>query len=378
MLMRTFCKNIFGCRSITILAAIFLVACGESESPKKTTSTAFEKVVAQYRVADTFNVGENVYVRSLQTEPKANKLWVGTSLGVLEVDMASKQLLNTYTREHGLANEYVFTIFVDSKDNKWFGTDGGGTSRFKDGEWETFFPLHGLADYWVYRFAEHSDGSLWIGTWAGLNKYDPKTKKFTTYFDELVNEWVYGLDIDSKGRVWIGTEGGVNMFDGKNWAAWTHKEGLGAGNGKQLPVSPNTGLGTRSRHDLSVQTMGMQTYNPSYVFDVQVEHDDTVWAGTWGGGAAHFNGNKWTNYTSKDGLAGDIVYSIAQGDDGVMWFGTNDGLTRYDGKNWQNFTTKEGLLGNDVYDLAIDSRGDVWVGTRGGVVRLSRQDQVAR
>ncbi|HEC19917.1 MAG TPA: hypothetical protein ENI97_11315, partial [Gammaproteobacteria bacterium] len=172
-----------------------------------------------YGVADTFKVGEQVYVRSLEVDEKRHRLWVGTSVGVLEVDTDTRNLVNTFTRDQGLANEYVFGMLVDSQGNRWFGTNGGGISRYSpDKQWKTYFPMHGLADYWVYSFAEQADGTLWIGTWAGLSTFDPKTEKFHTYLKELVNEWVYGLDVDSQQRVWIGTEGGINMFDGKTWA----------------------------------------------------------------------------------------------------------------------------------------------------------------
>ena len=73
----------------------------------------------------------------------------------------------------------------------------------------------------------------------------------------------------------------------------------------------------------------------------------------------------------KDGLAGNIVYAIAQGDDGVYWFGTNKGLSRYDGKTFRNWNVHHGLPSNDVYAIAITPAGDVWAGTRGGVTRLS-------
>lgn len=359
--------------AVLVTMVFMLSACGDS---KQATNSSPDKAPATppvpYQVKETFNVGEGIYVRSLAVENVSNSLWVGTSVGVLQVSLNSKELLNTYTRQDGLANEYVFKIFIDSKGNKWFGTDGGGMSRFRDGQWETFFPMHGLADYWIYSFAEQNDGTLWIGTWAGLNEMDAKTGAFKTYLEELVNEWVYGLDIDAKGRLWIGTEGGVNMFDGKNWSTWTHDNGLGAANAQGLSVSPNTGLGTRSRHDLNVLASGMETYNPNYVFDMLAAKDGTVWAGTWGGGAARFDGKKWTNYTTQDGLAGNIVYSISQGEDGVIWFGTNHGVSSFDGKNWQVLRTAEGLIDDNVYDIAIDPKGDVWVGTRGGVAQIGR------
>jgi len=363
--------------SMLMVFALALVGCSDSESP--TISGEADTQSAQqapdqpaYRVLESFNVGEGVYVRSLGVDNFTNSIWVGTSTGVMQVSLATRELLQTITREDGLANEFVFAIFVDSKGNKWFGTDGGGMSRYKNGEWQTYFPMHGLADYWVYSFAEQKDGTIWVGTWAGLNSIDGKTGNFSLYLEELVNEWVYGLDVDSKDRVWIGTEGGVNMLDGDTWYTWTHENGLGAPNAQGLSVSANTGLGTRSRHDLSVLSMGSETYNPNYVFDMQVESDTSIWAGTWGGGAANFDGQKWTNYTTQDGLAGNIVYSIDKAPDGALWFGTNNGLSRFDGENWQSFNREHGLLDNNVYDVKVTNDSQVWAGTRNGVVLIGR------
>jgi ligand-binding sensor domain-containing protein len=325
-----------------------------------------------WRVIDSFEVGANVYVRALTVERERGVIWVGTSVGVHEVALADQKPLSTFTRKHGLANEYVFAIGVDHRGYKWFGTNAGGASRYKDGQWKTFFPMHGLADYWVYAFASQKDGTLWIGTWAGANRVDAKTGKFTTYVKQLVNEWVYGLGIDSKDRVWFGTEGGVTMHDGRSWRHWTHKDGLGAPNDADLPFSANTGLGTRTRHDLTTSTEGRATYNPNYTFAIHVSPDDAVWAGTWGGGVSRFDGKAWRNLTTRDGLAGDIVYAIAQGADGTLWFGTNRGVSRYDGKAWQTIGKPQGLLEDNVYALAVTPGGEVWAGTRRGVTRIGR------
>ena len=329
-------------------------------------------VPSGYKVIDTFNVGENVYVRSMTVDPAAKTLWIGTSVGVLEIDIETRNMLNSYTRDHGLANEYVFGMLVDSKGRKWFGTNGGGITRLKDGEWKTYFPMHGLADYWVYSFAEQSDGTLWVGTWAGLNALNPETQVFKTYVKELVNEWVYGLGVDNKDQVWIGTEGGINMYDGNTWHVWTHKDGLGAPNTDKLPLSDNTGLGTRSRHDLSVMSQGMKTYNPNYVFSLIVARDQSVWAGTWGGGVSHYDGKTWVNYTKQEGLAGNIVYSVAQDSLGEFWFGTDNGLSHYDGNSWETIAQVHGILDNSVYAIANTGNNQIWVGTRNGVAVIAK------
>ena len=320
---------------------------------------------------ERFEVGENVFVRALALDEKRGSVWVGTSAGALEIGLDTLEPKQVFTRKEGLANEYVFAIGVAPGGEVWFGTNGGGTSRWKDGDWETYFPMHGLADYWVYAFDFDDQGRAWIGTWDGANHFDPKTGEWITYHDELINIWVYGLDIDDTGRVWMGTEGGVSMYQDGDWKSWTHDDGLGAPNRMGLPPSENNGLGTRNRHDLSVYVEGQQSYNPNYVFAAKV--DDTgrgVWFGTWGAGASLFNGEaQWTSYTESDGLPGNIVYSIAQGPDGLVWFGTNNGVAAYDGNAFKPFRVGPGS--QHIYALTVAPDGTIWAGTNGAAIRLT-------
>lgn len=358
-----------------LLAALSVTGCGD-DRPLTATPAPAEQTAAVaaggWQVSESFHVGDNVHVRSFALDRQAGRLWVGTSVGALGIDLATRDVKDTFTREHGLANEYVFAIRTDAQGYTWFGTNGGGASRYRNGEWQTFFPLHGLADYWVYAFGEQSDGTIWLGTWYGVSRYDRTGGRFTNYVQELVNEWVYGIGIDSQDRVWFGTEGGMSMYDGRQWRAWTHADGLGAPNSDNLPLSTNTGLGTRARHDPTVFTGGRTTYNPNYVFCVHVRGDDTVWAGTWGGGASVFDGAQWRNYTTADGLAGNIVFSITEDDAGALWFGTDGGVSRFDGRSWQTWTRRDGLIGDAVYAVAAAPGDEIWAGMRGGVNLISR------
>ena len=137
------------------------------------------------RVADSFEVGDNVYVRALTVEKASNTLWVGTSVGAHEIDLKTSKPRNTFTRQQGLANEYVFAVGVDSEGYKWFGTNAGGASRFKDGQWKTFFPMHGLADYWIYCFTSQKDGTLWIGGSGGLDRFDERSGRIERRLDRV-------------------------------------------------------------------------------------------------------------------------------------------------------------------------------------------------
>lgn len=353
-------------RPIMCLAVLFFAAC--SKDPNVANDGTKQVPRVAYQLVDRFNVGRSVVVRAMAIDSPRQQLWVGTSVGALLIDMQNQKVLKRFTRANGLANEYIFSVMVGSKQNVWFGTNGGGVSRLdKNDQWKTYFPMHGLADYWVYSFAQRRNGEIWIGTWNGISVL--KQDKFTTYLKELVNEWIYGLAIDSKDQVWIGTEGGVNMYDGKQWHVWNHKDGVGSKNAHALSPSDNTGLGTRDRHNLTTLVNGKQTYNPNYIFSVVVDQLDRVWVGTWGGGVSVFTGKVWQNYSEKQGLKGGIVYSLAYDKtQNRLWAGTNKGLYYLHDNKWQE------IMGDQhIYAVQVDSKRDqVWAGGHEAVLRFAR------
>ncbi len=317
------------------------------------------------RVVEAFQVGPDVYVRALAVEPARGVLWVGTSVGLNEVDLQSGKLRATFTRRDGLASEQVFAVAIDAQGSKWVGTGSGGASRYRrggrEGAWKTYFPMHGLADYRVFSLAPDARGGMWMGTLAGASRLDLATGKFTNYAKQLVNEWVYGIAVDRKERVWFATEGGVSMFDGKAWRAWTQDDGVGL---------PNPGHASAS----GPEAPAAKSYNRNYIFAVHAARDGTIWAGTWGGGVARLDGERWTALTARDGLAGDMVYSIAEEPDGTMWFGTNAGVSSYDGKKFTNVGAKQGLAGENIFALAVAAKTrEIWAGSRGSVSRLARR-----
>lgn len=77
------------------------------------------------------------------------------------------------------------------------------------------------------------------------------------------------------------------------------------------------------------------------------------------------NFHRWGSITLFNGLPSDSVRAIAQGADGVMWFGTDNGLARFDGQRVQNFS-----LGppdaNRITALKTAATGELWIATRAG------------
>ena len=76
---------------------------------------------------------------------------------------------------------------------------------------------------------------------------------------------------------------------------------------------------------------------------------------------------KFEELSIDAGLSQTIVYSIAQDNEGFMWFATEDGLNRYDGYHFSvirhNPKDSSSLGHNQLLALFVDSRGILWVGT---------------
>lgn len=69
----------------------------------------------------------------------------------------------------------------------------------------------------------------------------------------------------------------------------------------------------------------------------------------------------YNHYNTKDGLAGATIYSMAQDQDGFIWFGTEAGLSRFDGTHFKNFTLADGLPNNQIFGLYVDTKNRVWI-----------------
>ncbi len=80
-----------------------------------------------------------------------------------------------------------------------------------------------------------------------------------------------------------------------------------------------------------------------------------------------YDGRAWKTFTSADGLASDVVYSIAEDRQGNLWFGTDMGVSRYDGLAWRSYLRELG--GVYVYSAVKDQSGNLWFGTDQGVTR---------
>ena len=89
-------------------------------------------------------------------------------------------------------------------------------------------------------------------------------------------------------------------------------------------------------------------------------------------GAISTSGN-WTTFTTNDGLASNIVTSVTQDNQGIIWVGSDQGLTRFDGNSWEIYTGSTRNI--HILCAARDKQGNLWFGTYGqGVFKCTGKE----
>ena len=331
-----------------------------------------------------FRVG-NKNVKSIYLD--GSVVWVGTSGGVVRYDTKDDSF-TLFDARNGLLSKGMF--FVGRvKGRIAVGTYGGGLSLLDDktGKWKTYNIPDGLGDAFVYDVLTVANGDIWIATWSGVNRIrggnlDDRSKwdLFTVENTKggVPNDCIKGLAEGKNGDIWLATEGGMARFANNKWENWNHAKGLGAPYEKvKEAITFKNDPGKQSTHHAKQkQEMGLQgvdvAYNPNYVVSLEVDKQGTVWAGTWGGGLSRFDGKKWTNFTTAEGLPGNHVFMLHLDANGKMWVGTNSGLTyiQEGNKFAKVMTTTDGLFANNVFAMGSGPKGDLWVGSFGGVAHL--------
>lgn len=285
----------------------------------------------------------------------------------------------TYTTDDGLALDAISSSCIDHFGNIWFGTNGGGASRYDGKSFTNFTTTQGLTSNNVYSIFEDKKGNLWLGTFGGgVSRYDGRSFTTFTTTQGLAGNNVLSITEDKKGNLWFGTfGGGASRYDGKSFTNFSTGQGLASNNLYCIEEDKNGNLwfgtdgGGVSRYDgrSFVTFTTKQGLADNTIRCICADKAGNTWFGTEGGGVSRYDGKSFTTFTTSQGLANNTVRSIAEDREGNIWFGTdNGGISRYDGKSFVTFTISQGLSDDTVRSITEDHGGNIWFGTDGGGV----------
>lgn len=143
------------------------------------------------------------YVFTLITPVGDNQFWLGTTTGLLKVDLTQKQITTAY-----FPGENITTLFLDSKCRLWLSAKSGLAAAISlNGESVVLNNPGGSSIPSIHCFTEDTRGRIWVGTLAGLYRIEMKTNGIP----ELISDRPYmeetsitALFTDRQGNLWIG------------------------------------------------------------------------------------------------------------------------------------------------------------------------------
>jgi ligand-binding sensor domain-containing protein len=256
---------------------------------------------------------------------KGNTVWLATLGGASEIRLSGESTeVKNYSSKEGLASDFIYQVFIDSKKRVWFATDGKGACCLEQGRFHRY--AKGIASKAIYGFAEDARGDIWANVqgeglykWKG-EAFEPMQKR--TQIEEnsidglvsdkhgnLVTASDFGIEVynpfkdehrclgeevgienkmpnlnaiglDKSGRIYVGTDNGILVYSDPGHHVFTQPkpsiENLSIGMESFLPTD-NLRL-EHFQNNISIHYTGMWYQNPEHLyFQYKLQNHDQEW-----------------------------------------------------------------------------------------------------
>lgn len=235
----------------------------------------------------------------------------------------------------------------------------------------------------ISALAEGRDGGWWIGTFLdGLFHIAPDGRQ--RVYDErngLLRDNVRSLLVDERDRLWVGTKFGLNLLEGGRLRVFTIHQGMPNDNiwCSYQDSEGNLWFGTDGAGALKYAGDRFVTFTvrdglcSDLIMNITADAQGDLWLGTYDNGVCRMDGMAMVN--SLDGLPNNTVWTGLCDRNGVLWFGTNEGLTRIERGVVKPLPGAAALASERVLSLYEDKRGNIWAGSREGLTRIEQGER---
>jgi signal transduction histidine kinase/ligand-binding sensor domain-containing protein len=297
------------------------------------------------------------FVQSIAVDREGG-LWVATDGGGL--DRVKRKMFAALPK----SEDYVVqSVAPDRQGGLWIGYNGNRIDHWSNGVSEQFTPIlnaNSAAGVLVRSVFVDKSGVAYAGiTCVGAagalesrflefqsNRFSPPdgiNLVMTTQGSPLD---VSAIHEDRMGRLWLGTRSGLVLFHGRDSKLFSIAEGLPSADVRAVAddVEGNVWIGTSGGlaclRDGKIHSFRKKDRLPSEdISSLLVDSEGILWIGTHGSGLVRFSKNRWTHYTTSEGLAGNsIAYLLEEGDN--IWLGSNVGLIRVAKKSLNDFAAR--------------------------------------
>jgi ligand-binding sensor domain-containing protein/two-component sensor histidine kinase len=336
----------------------------------------------------------NNFITALCFDREGN-LWIGTQSGGVCKFLA--QPITSYTLAEGMPEDFVVKAVEGLDGNIYATTLNRGAVRVEE---DRVVPLSGSEDP-VFGAMDSMiicdrAGDWWVGSTQGLVRLGGKALQFKnpqrfTRADGLLDKRIYlgpGLYEDPNGVIWAGSIGGhLYSYDPNRKATPRFQHLVLPGNlrGRHMMMDQAGQLWIASNDEIArlkngqfqffEATEGLPTTRSRAFF---MDSRGWLWIALNRNGVAVVKDPtagqpQFINYSTADGLASDLVWSITEDDFGRMYFATGRGLDQFDVTTGRlrHFTTRDGLAGDITSYCVKDSRGNIWICTSNGLSKFN-------
>jgi diguanylate cyclase (GGDEF)-like protein len=244
-------------------------------------------------------------------------LWIGTWAGGLNrFDTRTGEVVRylhdpTTPKNRSIGNNNIFQISEDREGWLWLSVWNLGLQRFnpRTGEFIAYYynaqdDASGPHNNSINAHEPSRDGHLWIGGYKSLEKFDPRTQRFTQVPLTRENLEIFDLYEDPRGLLWIGASEGLIRYH------------------------PETG-------DIRHYTVADGLPDP-FIASIEQDKSGRLWLGTRGGLALFDQQTEaFETFDKFDGLPANEFsrFSHLFSRDGLMYFGGANGMVIFDPEN---------------------------------------------
>lgn len=334
------------------------------------------------QVLDFRNYLKGGWIQSLEKDA-AGRLWVGTSTGALYYVEDDSVHVCPYWDSNATG---VIQTLNYTKQGMFIGT-ALGLFRMNDPVSRplTIPRFKNLA---ITAFTRGAGDELWVGTATkGLFHIATDTVQYTEE-NGLKENFISSVHWTKEGRLWFGfrSEGYQVLDKGK---LITPEQSRFASDGVRciLPVEGNlVWMGTNSSGLVQLKPTLIEVAPPAsglagkIILSVYQHNNGEIWVGTAGKGVNRLKDNRSDTYTQTNGLSNNLVLSVYGRKDHI-YIGTSNGMDRFNiltRKIDKHYTGNDGLQNNGILCLFNDSRDRLWITSRMGGLHRMKEDEIIR
>jgi ligand-binding sensor domain-containing protein/signal transduction histidine kinase len=224
------------------------------------------------------------------------------------------------------------------------------------------------------------DSNIWMGTSRGLFRYNANGVSLLSTHGTTGP--VTALFEDREGNIWFGSARGLERLRDSTFVTYSIPNLKSQSTGPvyvdsrgRTWIAPIEG-GLRWLKGGESGTITADGIANDVVYSIAGTGEDDIWIGRQQGGLTHLRhaGNSFTatTYTKADGLVQNSIYAVYESQDGTVWSGTlSAGISELKEGRFTNYTTTDGLASDTVSSIAEGADGTMWFGTPKGLSEFS-------